>query len=81
MKSSDWAGISTKFAADILLNDVETASLLGVSTKTARNWRALGKGPRFVRIGERAIRYRPQDIRVFMDGACADLQPDRESSK
>lgn len=47
--------------------DVEVAELSGISAVTLRRWRAEGKGPKFVRIGERAIRYRRADVLAWLD--------------
>ncbi|MFP3869226.1 MAG: helix-turn-helix transcriptional regulator [Desulfobacteraceae bacterium] len=38
------------------VNDVEAAKLLSVSPQTIRNWRYLGKGPRYAKRG-RLVRY------------------------
>lgn len=39
----------------------ETAEILGVSVKTLRNWRALGKGPRPIRVGGKVL-YREDEV-------------------
>jgi predicted DNA-binding transcriptional regulator AlpA len=57
-----------KLAAGFLLSDIEVAALLGVSVDTVRNWRWRGGGPRFVKLGARAVRYRPEDVRAFING-------------
>lgn len=62
---------SAKLAAGCLLTDVELAALLGVSLQTVRNWRWKDKGPRYVKVGARCIRYRPDDVRTFIDGDAA----------
>jgi hypothetical protein len=61
-----------------LLNEREPARRLGVSAHALRFWRARGKGPPWVRIGERLIRHDlaelrrlsrpfPQPIRGFLE--------------
>ena len=45
-----------------------TAEVLGLSVKTLRRWRWLGKGPRFYKIGA-AVRYADQDIASFLEAA------------
>ena len=50
-----------------LLNDHEVAGTLGVSVATVRRWRLLGTGPRWIRIGGAAIRYRPEDVKAYLD--------------
>lgn len=57
-----------KLAAGNLLSDIELASLLGASIQTVRNWRWRGEGPRFVKLGGRMVRYRPDDVAAFIAG-------------
>ncbi len=45
-----------------LLNQRQTAALIGVSERTLECWRCRGSGPPFVKISRRAVRYRRQDI-------------------
>ncbi|HKT32838.1 MAG TPA: helix-turn-helix domain-containing protein [Gammaproteobacteria bacterium] len=64
--------LTEKFEAGLFLSDVEVAALLSVCVKTLRNWRATGRGPRFVKIGDRCVRYKPADVKDFVargDGA------------
>lgn len=42
-----------------------TAYKLGVKVQTLRNWRHLGKGPAYLKIGERMVRYLDEDIDAF----------------
>ena len=60
-------------AARALLDDVEVADRLNVSLQTVRNWRARREGPRYVKLGKRSVRYRPEDVEAFIEGerACA----------
>lgn len=44
-----------------LLNTYEAAPYMGVTPKTAENWRSLGIGPKFIRAGGRIV-YDPADI-------------------
>ena len=62
---------AAKLAAGILLTDVELAELLGASLQTIRNWRWRGDGPRYVKLGGRMVRYRPEDVRAFIEGKAA----------
>lgn len=59
---------AAKLAAGLLLNDAEVAELCGLAVNTVRNWRCQGTGPAFVKLGKRAVRYRAEDVRAFMDG-------------
>lgn len=44
----------------------KAAAFLNVAPKTLANWRAMGKGPKFCRLGRRIV-YRVDDLRRFMD--------------
>lgn len=52
---------------DALLTEAEASDLLGLSTRTLQAWRCQGTGPRFVRAGGRAIRYRRRDLIEWME--------------
>ncbi len=57
---------------DKLLNERETAALLGVSPGTLAVWRSTRRYPlKFVKIGRR-VRYRPSDVEAF---AAANTKP------
>ena len=49
-----------------LLDERELAARLGLSLSTLRNWRVARRGPPFVKLGLRAIRYRPGDVEAFI---------------
>lgn len=44
-----------------LLNEEEVSQQLKVTLACLRKWRLLGKGPRFVKVGNR-VRYAPEDL-------------------
>jgi predicted DNA-binding transcriptional regulator AlpA len=46
----------------------EAASLLSVSLSLLKKWRIGGGGPRFVRLGGRAIGYRRADLSDWIEG-------------
>ncbi|PZO55852.1 MAG: hypothetical protein DCF16_01750 [Alphaproteobacteria bacterium] len=46
----------------VLLNVREAAARLGLSKSTLDKRRCAGKGPRFVKSTDRAVRYDPQDL-------------------
>ena len=60
--------LAAKLAAGYLLDDVELAELLKASVQTVRNWRWRGEGPRFVKLGGRMVRYKPDDVLAFIEG-------------
>ena len=48
------------------LNTREAALYLGVGHKVLEQWRWLGVGPRFCKIG-RCVRYRLQDLEAYLE--------------
>lgn len=51
-----------------LLNERQTADLLGCSIRTLQAWRARGEGPPSIYIGKnRLIRYSKQDISYWLE--------------
>ncbi|NDF11810.1 MAG: DNA-binding protein [Proteobacteria bacterium] len=46
------------------LTPTELAELWGISENTLRKWRWEGKGPRYVKLGERVV-YRRNDIDAY----------------
>jgi hypothetical protein len=53
--------------AQRLLNEREAAAFLNLTARALQNWRYLGRGPRFVRISRKAIRYRLCDLQAFVE--------------
>jgi predicted DNA-binding transcriptional regulator AlpA len=51
------------------LDEKEAARFLGLSIQTLRNWRHLRKGPAYLKVGGRAVRYRLEDLESFL-GQC-----------
>lgn len=49
-----------------LLKTSEVADLLQLSSATLEKFRSCGTGPRWVKVGGRAVRYRPEDIEDFV---------------
>lgn len=50
-----------------LLDVREAAHCLGLSKSTLDKMRCSGRGPRFIRASDRAIRYDPDDLKAFAD--------------
>ena len=40
----------------------EAAALLAISPRTLENWRQVGIGPKYQKIGNRIVRYKREDI-------------------
>lgn len=51
-----------------LVNEKDAANHLALSVHTLRRWRVLGHGPRFLKIGNKAVRYAVADLEDFMHG-------------
>ncbi|HQQ00981.1 MAG TPA: helix-turn-helix domain-containing protein [bacterium] len=53
--------------APTYLTQKETAEELRVSPRTLEKWRRSGRGPRFIRYSQRAIRYDRDDVRQWAE--------------
>ena len=49
------------------LTTQQAAEFLSLKPTTLNQWRWSGKGPKYVRIGERTIRYRHQDLHHWVN--------------
>ncbi len=49
-----------------LLTEKDVAQALSLSVRTIQAFRLRGGGPRFIKIGSRAVRYRPEDVSAFL---------------
>jgi len=45
----------------------EAAMWLGLKPSTLEVWRVYGKGPRFMKLGNKAVRYRLEDLNAFLE--------------
>lgn len=50
-----------------LLTVRQAADLLGTSAANLYQWIAAGTAPRHIRLGKRAIRFRPEDIEAHLE--------------
>ncbi|WDS35853.1 helix-turn-helix domain-containing protein [Pseudoxanthomonas sp.] len=51
-----------------ILTPKQVAAEYQLSERTLANWRSLQKGPRFLKFGERSVRYRRADLEAFIAG-------------
>lgn len=51
---------------EALLNEHDVARITGLSVASVRRWRFLKIGPRATKIGA-AVRYKPEDVKVWLD--------------
>lgn len=62
-------------------NDVEAAKYLGLKRpQTLRNWRHLGRGPAYCRLGRRIV-YLKEDLDRFLQAGRVDPESRREVIK
>jgi predicted DNA-binding transcriptional regulator AlpA len=54
---------------DRLLTPKEAAEYLGVSTLTLKDWRYHGRGPTFIRLSHKMIRYRVSALIQFVESS------------
>lgn len=47
------------------LNEKDLAARWGMTTRTLQGWRTKGIGPAYIRIGERSIFYRAEDVEAY----------------
>jgi predicted DNA-binding transcriptional regulator AlpA len=62
----------TAIQAGNILTPKGVATEYQVSERTLANWRALKQGPRFLKLGKRAVRYRREDIEAFIAGDASE---------
>lgn len=51
---------------EILLTPEEAARILGVRPRTLQAWRYKKRGPAFLRIGHKTVRYSPTDLSAYI---------------
>jgi predicted DNA-binding transcriptional regulator AlpA len=71
MASTDDDGDGVWSGLEPLLLPRDVAARLRVSEKTLTDWRSLGIGPKFLRLG-RTIRYRAADVEAYLDQCAAN---------
>jgi hypothetical protein len=47
------------------MNEQQVAEILGRPPRTLRQWRYLGVGPKYLKVGA-AVRYRPHDVEEWL---------------
>ena len=51
---------------DQLLTAAQVADMLQLQARTLMEWRLLSKGPKWFRLGDKAIRYRRSDLEAWI---------------
>jgi len=57
-----------------MLTTAEASEYLGVNEGTLRNWRSERRGPPFVTLAPRVIRYRLDALHAWLDDVSTDFQ-------
>lgn len=73
-KAADLAATAGTNAACALLNELETATELTLAPGTLRNWRSLGIGIPYIKLGKRAVRYRRADVEAFLARGMSNVE-------
>lgn len=59
---------------DKLLDTNELSGMLGVTVNTLQIWRHQGKGPKYIKLSRRAVRYKEQDVRDWMNNSIVETE-------
>jgi predicted DNA-binding transcriptional regulator AlpA len=57
----------TNAGPSYLLTEAQAADFLGYTPRALQAWRVSGKGPAFVKISNRSVRYRRADLENWVD--------------
>lgn len=49
-----------------LVTEVQASKILGFTIRALQAWRTSGKGPKFIKISSRAVRYRLSDLEQWI---------------
>ncbi len=52
---------------EALLNEHDVARITGLSVASIRRFRHLKAGPRAMKVTKSAVRYKPEDVKEFLD--------------
>ena len=55
------------YTMERLLKEQQVSKLFEIAPQTLRNWRWKGTGPKFIKCGGTAVRYRETDLRKWLD--------------
>ncbi len=60
-----------------LIDEHQAANYLGLSVHTLRRWRLFRQGPSFIKVGNKAVRYRVADLEAFL---AEGISPNRKGA-
>lgn len=61
------------------INEKDAADYLGLCVQTLRNWRGLGRGPKYAKIG-RCVRYQLSDLKAYAKARTTDPEIGRNNA-
>ena len=50
-----------------LMTEAQAAAFLSLTRRALQAWRVQGRGPQYVKISARAVRYRPEDLERWVE--------------
>lgn len=56
-------------ANELLLSSKQVSEILGIKLRTLQQWRLLGHGPKHIRLSEKIIRYRLEEVERWIADA------------
>lgn len=57
-----------------LIDSHVTADILGITVNTLQIWRHQGKGPRYVKLSRRAVRYQKKDVLDWIQNSMIETE-------
>ena len=64
-----------------LLTETETSEILNCSVAALRRWRRERRGPKFLKVEGRLVRYRDSDLEEFADQSTQNVTPSKRRLK
>lgn len=68
-------------ANDILLTPEQAADFLGVSKETLAQWRSERRGPRYIKLEKRLVKYLPSDLQNYLSAHSVEPSSIRKHSR
>ena len=59
------------------VSEKAAAEILGLSVRTLQNWRSLHIGPAYVRLNNKMIRYKVEDLAMYAEGGRVETRGGR----
>lgn len=59
---------------EMFVSELQASKILNIKIRTLQSWRAKGKSPPYIKVGQRLIRYRMSDVYQWIDGQNLQVQ-------